>query len=314
MTTPRKTYKHVASAREAVEHICGHPPQQDTLSDVLRYEVEKAETDYENAITSKSPTAEIERLQKLLDGAKREEDQVRDLITELNTAGDNLASGRAHPTLVLSPNSNYGPGHYFTKASLFYWAKERLGGEIADWKQFTDEAPSSYSDGEKLFIVMASLLDQLLTSVEGDWRAALNNDASGKGNFVGNGRLKKTAIANRIIDGLPAALPAKDISANIKGHFDLLADYLVNPPQPPQELSSRQTSKALRTVFGLARAVHTAPRKPPKIQDQAAFEDGLLRSLSDRITSSGPLKAEDVTDCLQKAKAEVQGLCKQSAM
>jgi hypothetical protein len=117
---------------------------------------------------------------------------------------------------------------------------------------------NEYSEGRRLFLSLAWLLEKILTGKNADWRKIVTDetDKTSTGFFT-NGKLKYSKIVRPIALQLPVDPNTKDPAKTIDGHIKLLLDYLMNPDNI-LEFSGKQTPMAYRTLYGLARATWKA--------------------------------------------------------
>jgi hypothetical protein len=114
---------------------------------------------------------------------------------------------------------------------------------------------SSASEGQKLFLSIACVLDMLLTSRHGVWQHIINDetDKTSEG-FLLNGRLCFRTIATKIVDEFPVVEGGADRQKTTEKHVKQLAKFLTQEQDHLVDLSAQAKPKAYRTLFGLARA------------------------------------------------------------
>ncbi len=159
------------------------------------------------------------------------------------------------------------------------------------------------TEGQKLFLSMAWLLDQLLTKRNGEWRKILldTNNKTSSGFFI-NGRLNPSKLAQSVVDQLPDGLDGKDASKAIKGHIDFAMDYLTSGLEYVPEFSVKQSPHAFRTLYGLARAAWKA-KTGHDVPDRRTVQYPVdcPAMLAADINETTPLTPDEFKDCLDKA-------------
>jgi hypothetical protein len=173
------------------------------------------------------------------------------------------------------------------------------------------QASPNYSDGQKVFLAIAWLVDLLLTGANGDWRRIVS-DETDKTNtgLLTNGRWAVSKIARSIVSQLPTVAEGnKDPTKTTKGHIELIRDFLLDSPEYALELSSKQMPKAYRTLYGLARATWKAKTlKFPPDRHTVEYPPEILDELDEGLTGATPLTADELEGCLEEALQTTRGL------
>ena len=161
-----------------------------------------------------------------------------------------------------------------------------------------------FSEGQKLYLSMAWLFDQLLTKRNGQWREIVHdpNDNTSLG-FFANGNLKVSRLARSVVDQLPVDVGGeKETTKATKGHIKFVIDYLTPGLDQVPEFSKQKSRHGFRTLYGLARAVWKSKTgqvvpDPQTIQ----YPVDCLTLLASDVTDETPLTPDELKDCLDKA-------------
>jgi len=179
------------------------------------------------------------------------------------------------------------------------------------WEIMTGERPGSdYSEGQKLFLSMAWLLDSILTGYNGEWRNIINNitDTTTGGMMI-KGRPHLNSIVDEISQELPMDKGGKKPEKTIEGHIKLVMGYLTLTGEHVVNLSPRQQTMVFRTLYGLARAVWKVKTGTPAPDRMVVkYPDQIYSILAEGLTEKTPITPDDLNRCLDKAIQVVRKL------
>jgi hypothetical protein len=166
---------------------------------------------------------------------------------------------------------------------------------------------STYSEGTKLFLSIACILDMLLTQRHGDWRYIINDetDITSEG-FLLKGRLNISTIASKIADEFPQNLGGEQRQKTTKKYVKLAVEFLTQEQDHVVDLSSQAKPKAYRTLFGLARAVWKAKNDAPSAEIPGGEYPNSIHSTLSQGLNQNSLVTPDVLEfCLENARQQV---------
>lgn len=193
------------------------------------------------------------------------------------------------------------------------WAqKNLLSGERLWQLMVGDQAKPlpQYSEGQILFLSIASLLDILLTKEHGDW-CKIITDKTAKtsvGYFI-KSRLNVTLLVGAVSAQLPIDIDGKDPAKTIEGHIKSTVAFWLHGPEFILDYSAKAMPKGYRTLYGLARAAwNILSGQAPPDKRAVKYPATLRESLSKGLTAKAPLTAVALEGCLEHALNITTGL------
>jgi hypothetical protein len=190
------------------------------------------------------------------------------------------------------------------------WAEKNMLSGQRLWRVIVgDQAEPTveYSEGQKLFLSLAWLMNELLTKRNGEWRRRLNDETDKtRDGFISDGKLKMSVLVRAITREFPRHKQAKDPYRATKGYIKIVMDFLTKGYDHVVDFSSGQSPMAYRTLFGLARAVWNA--KTGKLCPDLAeceYPPDVQSVLAEGLSNTAPITPNDLSQHIEAARLEV---------
>ena len=314
----RRSFRHALSITEALNRIFNFDDPDSTLSEVLVLAMESAEREYNQAVKTGASNKEQQKLKLQLNKAKLEYQRARAMRLELETAADEFAQWLYHPHLVVSTRKYYSEESHFTKNSLYHWAKKTRGIEIPEWKLTTQQEPewkvwehadpgSELSEGQKLFLAIAWVLDRLLSETDGNWRDRLGATTDRtRSRYIVDGEFDKNKLVNKVVKEIPVPPNGSKPNRTVGDNLSLVYSFMSDQEATVTELSPKQMPMAHRTLFALARATwSTLTGGHCPTPDTYDYPNDMEATLANGLQDDEPFTPKELKQCLTAARAEV---------
>jgi hypothetical protein len=179
--------------------------------------------------------------------------------------------------------------------------------EAQNYPSLVTSSISTHSEGKKLFLSIAYLLDLLLTHQHGDWRRIINDETDkASGGSLLNGRLCIRTIASKIVDEFPESLGGVGRKKTTEKHVKLAVEFLTQEQGHIKDLTAQGKPKAYRTLFGLAKATWRGETRTPRPEiAESEYPPSIHSALSQGLNSTTLVTPDVLERCLENARQQV---------